>query len=408
MEELVQLGLHACQLALGDTDLVGAAARFDDPRGVFRILAEMQHVARNAHHRANEDLDEREIDRGRRDDGNDDRQDEDVQAVPQHRLAQRLLGQGDLHEIEVAGSGGGRGRRHHVTAAIDQDHAAGRREEHVKGIADQGNAMENALPERLVGAFTQIEGGVDDQRFVRGQDKTAYVVALDRHGANLGGRQDLASHHGGDDAIGARLGGKRGEAGGDEALVQPVDAETGDRRDENQYLRKHYEKDGDREQLRGQAEAREPSATPPGRGSGLALSGGRRQRRGGGAHGRHARLPFRTGRPARRRRVGSVLHASSTSFGRRPHSTQTDRQPCPQRREGRAADCCRPGLEAPALPIYPSAEFRKPTDHLANGGVARRRRVLAVGDPLVDLGQRRIGRDPVHHSLDLHFLRDSQ
>ena len=64
----------------------------------------------NAHHGADEDLDQREIDRGCRDDGNDDRQDENVEAVPEHRLTQRLLGQGDLDEIEVAGTGSGRGR----------------------------------------------------------------------------------------------------------------------------------------------------------------------------------------------------------------------------------------------------------------------------------------------------------
>ena len=56
----------------------------------------------------------------------------------------------------------------------------------------------------------------------------------------------------------------------------------------------------------------------------------------------------------------------------------------------------------------PLAELGEEADNLAHQRAAGCRRIIAIGDAFVYLAERRIGRNPADHRLDLHFLRDGQ
>src|SRR5262245_59991602 len=47
-----------------------------------------------------------------------------------------------------------------------------------------------------------------------------------------------------------------------------------------------------------------------------------------------------------------------------------------------------------------SPELAQPANDLAHQGIRGRRRIIAVGDTLVDLAKRRIGRNPLRHGID--------
>ena len=109
-------------------------------------------------------------------------------------------------------------------------------------------------------AGAKIEGVVDLRGRIRRQHQATLVAALEGDGAHLGRTQQLGAQRVRHDAAGHRLGRQRGELGGGEAVVQPADAEVGDRGHEDQHLGQHHETDGQQQQLGGQAERR---AAPP-------------------------------------------------------------------------------------------------------------------------------------------------
>jgi hypothetical protein len=55
LQEAVEIALHRCEFAFGDADLVLARRGADDARGIFRIVMERNHGARDAPHGTDHD-----------------------------------------------------------------------------------------------------------------------------------------------------------------------------------------------------------------------------------------------------------------------------------------------------------------------------------------------------------------
>ena len=100
-------------------------------------------------------------------------------------------------------------------------------------------------------AGTKIEGVVDLRVYVG--ERPRRCCALEGNGTHLGGAQQLGAQRIGDDAARHGPGRQSGELGGGEAVVEPVDAEVGDRGHVCPHLHS-MTKVIEEQQFRGQAE----------------------------------------------------------------------------------------------------------------------------------------------------------
>ena len=121
-----ELGLHGGELALGGADLVDAAGRHDDAVGIFRVGAERGHIAGDPPHRPHEQIMQRQIDEGRGDAGDEQRDQQQVDRIAQHRLAQRRLVHNDLDKVAA-----------HRRRADDAHHVIFGVEHHLERIDDR-------------------------------------------------------------------------------------------------------------------------------------------------------------------------------------------------------------------------------------------------------------------------------
>ena len=202
-----------------------AAGGHDDARRVFRILPELHHRARNAHHRAYQQAAEREIDERRGGQRDDDGNAENIQGVGAQRRLQRRLRHDDLNEVV----------RVVADAAEHADGAAVRREEHGDAIADLLEPQRDALPQTFR-LLPQVIVGVDGHLRIDGQHQAAYALPARGNRLHLRRAQHLGAQTGGNVAAGEAFGGKGRELRRGEAFVQPVDAEGRDRWQEDQHL----------------------------------------------------------------------------------------------------------------------------------------------------------------------------
>ncbi len=99
MQHRDEVALHVTQFALGHADLVGALARHDDTRGIFRVFVEADEVGGHAPHRPHEEIMQRQVNQQRDDAGDQERDDQHVTREAVHRLAQRRLVDHNLDEL---------------------------------------------------------------------------------------------------------------------------------------------------------------------------------------------------------------------------------------------------------------------------------------------------------------------
>ena len=84
---------------------------------VFRIGAERDHIGGDAAHRPHEQIMQRQINQRRGDAGDDQRQEQNVGRIAQHRLAQRLLVH---HQIDIFAAHRRRtDHAHHVVLGVE-------------------------------------------------------------------------------------------------------------------------------------------------------------------------------------------------------------------------------------------------------------------------------------------------
>jgi hypothetical protein len=187
-----------------------------------------------------------EIDERGGDHRNDDRQPQHIEAVADHGHFQRRFRQHDLDEVACP----------HAGLADHPDDAPVRGPEDAERVPDQLHAQGKLVadPARAF-AGAKIEGVIDLRGCVGWQHQATLVAALEGHGAHLRGAQQLGAQLIRQDAPRDRLGSQRGELSGGEAVVQPADAEVGDGGHEDQHLGQHHERDGEEQQLGGQAKA---------------------------------------------------------------------------------------------------------------------------------------------------------
>ncbi len=251
LQRLGDLQLHGGELALGLADLVHAAVRLDLRHRMRGVRAEGDHPLGEAAHRPHEHPGEAEIDQRAGQRGDHQRDQQQVAGEAQHRLAQRRLVDDDLDEAVAA-------RRR----ADGADHPPVAGDQRLEG-----------LRHRLPGADVAHVGMVVDlRRHVGRGEQAARIVALQGDGDGADAAQQFLGQLRRDHAVRCRIEHEGRGTGAGEPVGQPVEAEGGDRRYENQHLGEQHEGKGEGEQLAGQAEMAR-----------------RLRRRGGGGLGRHLR-----------------------------------------------------------------------------------------------------------------------
>jgi hypothetical protein len=218
---------------LGEADLVGAVARANHPRGILRILAKLRHIVADPAHRPHHQEMQAEVDQGRREQRDDQGERQDTLGKGQHLVAQRCLVQ---HHLDPQAVVLGRSPQH-----TDDPH--GFAPQYGEGVPDQAEEADLA----------KVEGRIDVVRRHVHQHELAGARLGQRHGEGLDvGQQlhgQLRAHH----VIGGRLQCENGKMAGSQAFLQIVQAETRDRRRENQDFRQHDEGDGQQQQARREA-----------------------------------------------------------------------------------------------------------------------------------------------------------
>ena len=207
----------------------------DDARRIFRVVAKRHHVLGDAPHRPHQQIMQREVHQHRGDAGDQQRQQHDVDGKFQHRLAQRHLVEHDLEKLAAH-----RRRPHH---AHDVIRLAG--DQGVEGVDDRPPPRHRA----------HIDVLVDRRRQVGDGQQAALIAHLHRHRSGADAFEDLLGealrHHAARRGIEHQRGGMRGG----QPVVEPIEAEIGDRWNIDQDFRHHHEYDGEQQQLAGEAQA---------------------------------------------------------------------------------------------------------------------------------------------------------
>ncbi len=233
MQHRHQIALHLGQFALGDADLVAAMARDDDPGRAFGVFVEADQTGGQAPHRPHEQIMQREIDQRRGQNRCQQRYPQQVAGEHVHRPAQRRLVDDRLDELRAAG------RR--------PDHADGL----VAGLEHHLERIDDGGPHRH---RSHVDVMIDCRRQVGAGQQPALLTHLDGDRAGADAAEDFARqrirHHAG----GRRVQHQRGGVGRRQPVVQPVHPEIGDRGHIDQDFRDHHQRNGQQQQLAGQAE----------------------------------------------------------------------------------------------------------------------------------------------------------
>ena len=224
------------------------AGRRNDAIGIFRIGAKRHHVGGDAAHRPHEHVMQRQIDQRRGDAGDHQRQQQNVDRIAQHRLAQRRLVH-DQFDIFAAHR-----RRtdhaHHVVAGVGIEHHPERIDDRVEGVD-----------------VAHVEIVADRRRHV--VDRQHAPARAHLHGDGAGADRIRGS------AWRARPTPRRSARRRAPApryrrwparSLSQFDAEIGDRRHIDQHFRDHHEQDREDEELSRKTEARRPDRFRPRRG----------------------------------------------------------------------------------------------------------------------------------------------
>ena len=115
-EHIGELRLHGGELSLGGADLVTPLRWIDDPGWVLGALAEAHDVPCEFGHRLHQEGIKRKVDERGGDDGDQDRQPENVEPVPDHGCLQRPLAHDHFDEL----ASGERGRAIWFSASFSQ------------------------------------------------------------------------------------------------------------------------------------------------------------------------------------------------------------------------------------------------------------------------------------------------
>ena len=225
--------LHLGQLALGDADLVAARRGLDDARGVLGIVAEPGHGLGDAAHGPDHEQVQAQIDEGRGEERNDQRQRQDALRIAEHLAPQRRLLQDHLDQgLAILGR----------YADDPQDAAAVVHERH-EGIADQAEEA----------GLAQVIAGVDRARGGHHQHQLAGARPgqADRIGAHV--VEQLALQVLADHLVRRRLQRQDRQVRGGQAFLEIDQPETADRRRVDQHLGQHHEGDGQQQEPRRQA-----------------------------------------------------------------------------------------------------------------------------------------------------------
>jgi len=240
-----ELALHGGELALGDADLVRTRRRHDGAFVVLRIGAECDHVGGDAPHRPHEHIVQRQIDERRGNGGDDKRQEQDVGRIAQHRLAQRLLVH---HELDIFAAHRRRtDHAHHVFLVVE--HGGESVDDGVDGVD-----------------IAHVVSGGDHGRHVIDREHAPARAHLHRHRARTDGVENLLAELVGDDAVRRGVEHERRGVSGGQPVLQPYDAEIGDRRHIDQHFRDHHEENRENEEFSRKAKARRPDLLRPHRG----------------------------------------------------------------------------------------------------------------------------------------------
>ena len=219
-----KLGLHAVQLALGNADFIPPRPRLYDARKIFRVLAELHHVAGEPLHGLHQHPVQRRKNHPRHQQREENGKQENVDAVAEHGGPQRLFVKCDFNE--VAG---------HVGRLVHHpDHPGFAGQHGAEGIGD------GLVPH----GAAEIEAGIDHEVAVAAQRQFAAFAFFQGHDEDARPHQDLAAQIAGEDLVRGGFGGKRGDFRLGDAPLQPLDAEVCNGGQEDENFAQHHEDDG--------------------------------------------------------------------------------------------------------------------------------------------------------------------
>jgi len=228
-----KLGLHVVQLALGDADFITPGPGLDDARKILRIPAKLNHIAREALHGFHQHPVQRRENHARDQQRKENGQQENVDGVAEHGGPQRFFVKCDFNQVA-----GHVGRHIH-----DADHPGFARPHGAECVGD------SLVPH----GAAQIETGIDHEVRVAAQRQLAAFAFFEGDDKHPRAHQDLAAQVAGQDLVGGGFGGQCGNFSLGHAALEPLDAEIGDRRQEDQNLAQHHEDDGQQQDLAGKA-----------------------------------------------------------------------------------------------------------------------------------------------------------
>ena len=241
MQHRHQVALHVGQFALGDADLVAALARHDDPRRAFRVFVEADQARGQPPHRPHEQIMQRQIDqrRGQHRDRQRDQQQIAREAV--HRLAQRQLVDHDLDELRAAG------RRARPRGSPGCRSPAWSRTNRRSPTTPSSSRM-------------SMSWSIAAGRSALASSRRCWPILMATARAPML-LEDLPRQRIRDHARGRGIQHQRRGIGRRQPVVEPVHPEIRDRGHVDQHVRDHDQRNGQQQQLAGQAEpARRPSA----------------------------------------------------------------------------------------------------------------------------------------------------
>ena len=162
---LANLALHGRKFPLRRADLVAPLGRQHHAGRIFRLLTKSHHVFRDTHHRHHQRPVERKEHQRCGEDGNDDRQEQDIAGIDEHRLPQRRVVDHDLDELTAAKS-----------RAAGHGHRA---------AAPENQGLEGVVTQFQPRGATQIITCDDHVLHGAGQEQFTPVVTLERDRLHL-------------------------------------------------------------------------------------------------------------------------------------------------------------------------------------------------------------------------------
>ena len=197
------------------------------------FLVKAHQALGQAPHRPHEQEMQRQIDQCRSQDRDRQRNQKQVAGEAIHRLAQRQLVDHDLDELSAA-------RRR----PDDADRLVTRLQHHLERIDDRRPDRQRAHVDVMVDRLGQAGRG----------EKPPLLSHLDRHRSRANAVEDLPRQRIRDHAGGRRIQHQRGRICRGQLAIEPVHPKIRDRGDVDQHFGDHHQRNGQKQQLSGQAE----------------------------------------------------------------------------------------------------------------------------------------------------------